>query len=81
MGGYAGLMMPPHMAWHSNVYLPVKTELVDLLERQLGATGRGQAVVADKAKWVARVYNPLVAKPDLKRRYVNKKCLHVASVR
>lgn len=79
--GYASLMMTPHMVWNGNVYLSAETEPANLIEGQPSAAGRGKAIVFDEFKWVARAYNPLVAKPDLKCRYVNKKCLHVASVR
>ena len=81
MGGYAGLMMPPCMVWYGDVHLSAKAELTDLVERQVGSARSGKIVVSDEANRVVRAYNPLVAKPDLKCRYVNKKRLHVVIVR
>ena len=42
MGGYAGLMMPPCMVWYGDVNLSAKTELADLVERQVGSARSGK---------------------------------------
>ncbi|WP_294159087.1 hypothetical protein [uncultured Collinsella sp.] len=80
MSGYASLMMPLCMARNGDVDLSAKAEFADLVERQVGSAGGGKAAVIDEFKRVTRSDNPLIAKPDLKCRYVHKKRFHVVSV-